>query len=494
MSGRFHVSLYRKLHAIIKTNKTEGKEVLEIERKYLLKDSILSLIEEYDLQKHKITQFYTTINPLKGVRYRQRDHRYFKTVKYGSGASREETEDEIPERKFQKKLKERIKEPIKKDRYMFDLKGKEYSIDVFKKELKGFYILEIEFPSMKDFDAFKLPAILEKHVIKDVSYDESFRNKNIVLHGKPTSAYDLSSIWKALETKSIEELDAYFVPNLTPIDALRVILYKFSLSILVYKERIIMYDNIEDLHQFRINIRKSRAFLKEFGFLIPKKHLTYFNENLSNFATKTNKKRDLDVIKERLAYQDKNHKMIQKDIRQKRKYEHQNIQEMLKSKAFKGFFYTYQDLLINDTLLTSDNYTGSIEKTARQGIQFLHHKIIQKIDDLEIFFDEGKLHKIRISLKKLRYLLEEFQHIFGEEKIEKMIDKGKELQTLLGDFNDTVNQKKLLHDYLKRNKKKISHRKSLEHTLLDKTEKNQKKLMLQAKRKLHKFKEHTLKL
>ena len=466
----------------------------EIERKYLLKDSILSLIEEHGLQKHRISQFYTTITPRKGVRYRQMDEHYFKTVKHGSGPSREEIEVEISGRKFQKKRKNRIKTPIRKNRYMFYLEGEEYSIDMFKKDLKGFYILEIEFPSMKAFKSFTLPPVLEEHVIKDVSFDESFRNKNIVLYGRPPSSYDLHAILKALKTKSIEELDTYFIPNLTPLDALRVILYKFSLSILAYKERMTMHDDAEDLHQFRINIRKSRAFLKEFGFLIPKKHLAYFNEHLSSFATQTNQKRDLDVIKERLRELDKDHKMIQKDIRQKRKVEYQQIQKMLNSQTFRNFFHSYQDILIHDTLLTSGNDTGSIEKTARQVIGLLHHKIIKKIDALEKDFNVDKLHKIRISLKKLRYLLEEFQHIFGEEKIENMIDKGKELQTLLGDFNDTVNQKKLLHDYMKRNKKKISHRKALEHTLLDKTEKNQEKLMLQAKKKLHKFKEQTLKL
>jgi CHAD domain-containing protein len=275
---------------------------------------------------------------------------------------------------------------------------------------------------------------------------------------------------------------------------MRVILYKYALSILAYKKRIIMHDDTEDLHQFRINIRKSRAFLKEFGFLLPKKNLTYFNEHLSYFATQTNHKRDLDVIKERLRELDKEHKMIQKDIRQKRKHEYQQIQKMLNGNRFKDFFHNYQDMLIKETLFTSDNQKGSIEKTAKEVIGYLHHKIIKKIDVLEKDFDADKLHKIRISLKKLRYLLEEFQHIFGEEKIEKMIDKGKELQILLGDFNDTVNQKRLIHDYLERNKKKISDHTALEHSLLDKTENIREKLMIQAKKKLHKFKEKKLKL
>jgi CHAD domain-containing protein len=167
---------------------------------------------------------------------------------------------------------------------------------------------------------------------------------------------------------------------------------------------------------------------------------------------------------------------------------------MLKSKTFKDFFYTYQDILTKDTLLSSANNAGTIENTAKQVIKYLHHKIIKKIGTLEKDFDTEKLHKIRISLKKFRYLLEEFQHIFGEEKIAKLIEKGKTLQTLLGDFNDTINQEKLLHNYFKSNRQKISDSKEPEHSLLDKTSKTQKKLMIQAMKKLHKFKEQTFKL
>ena len=97
-------------------------------------------------------------------------------------------------------------------------------------------------------------------------------------------------------------------------------------------------------------------------------------------------------------------------------------------------------------------------------------------------------------MKKLRYLLEEFQHIFGEKKIEKMIEKGKKLQTLLGDFNDAVNQTKLLHNYFTSNEKRISDGEELEHRLLKKTAKSQEKLMLQSKKKLHKFKNQAFKL
>ncbi|GIT97224.1 CHAD domain-containing protein [Sulfurovum sp. TSL1] len=302
------------------------------------------------------------------------------------------------------------------------------------------------------------------------------------------------SVFKTLETKNMNELDAYFIPNLSPIDALRLILYKFLLSILFYKERILLHDEEEDLHQLRVNIRKSRAFLKEFSFLFPQDQLAYFYQNLSDLATQTNRKRDLDVIKERLKEVDTNHDVIQEDIKAQQTHEQHIIEEILRGKMFEDFVHKYQDALQSETLRTSENEIGTIKKTAKKVIKDLHLKIIQRIDDLEKNFSEKKLHKIRISLKKFRYLLEEFQHIFGEKKIEKMIEKGKKLQTILGDFNDMVNQNKLLHDYFNSKKKSIAHSRELEKRLLGKTSKKQKKLLHKAQKKLHKFKKHTIEL
>ncbi len=304
----------------------------------------------------------------------------------------------------------------------------------------------------------------------------------------------LSAIFKELDTKNIDELDTYFISNLSSLDALRVILYKYSLSILFYKERILLYDDEEDLHQFRINIRKSRAFLKEFYFIFPKKQYNYFYEHLSTFATQTNKKRDLDVMSKRLLELDEEHDFMQEVIKQQQVQEEQKIEEMLRSQIFNTFFLSYQDVLKNNTLLRTDNNKTTIEYTAKQIIKNLHLQIVKKIDALEKEYHDKELHKIRISFKKLRYLMEEFQHIFGEKKIEKMIEKGKKLQTLLGDFNDTVNQAALLYDFFQLNTKNFPEDKQFEHKFLEKTSKREEKLKRKAMKKLHKFKGQAFKL
>ena len=167
---------------------------------------------------------------------------------------------------------------------------------------------------------------------------------------------------------------------------------------------------------------------------------------------------------------------------------------MLRRQIFNTFFLSYQDVLKNNTLLRTDNNKTTIEYTAKQIIKNLHLQIVKKIDALEKEYHDKELHKIRISFKKLRYLMEEFQHIFGEKKIEKMIEKGKKLQTLLGDFNDTVNQAALFHDFFQLNTKNFPEGKQFEHKFLEKTSKREEKLKRKAMKKLHKFKGQAFKL
>lgn len=466
----------------------------EIEKKYLLKETILSLIKAHELQPHKITQFYTKITPTKGVRYRRLDDHYFKTVKYGKGATREEIEEIISQKKFEKKFEKHINTPIRKDRYMFHHKWKNYTIDVFHKELKGLYILEIEFPTMEAYEAFRLPEILESHVIKDVTEDEAYKNKNITLHGMPRDRYDVSAIFDTLDEISLSQLEHYFIPDLCALDALRVILYKFSRYILFYKEQVLLHALDEDLHQYRVNIRKSRAFLKEFSFLLPQEQYEVYYTKLSEFASLTNRKRDLDVIQERLVELGGDHKEIKNDIISQQELEHQNISEVLKSEAFLHFFEHYRHDLVTEEVLKMHHATQNIENVAKEVLENLHTKIIKKINALEKSFSADKLHKIRIAFKKYRYLLEEFQHIFGEEKITKMIDEGKSLQNMLGDFNDAVNQKDLLHNYFKKNKKRITDVNTLEKTLLEQTEQIQEELLQQVRKNLRQFKKKALHL
>ena len=268
------------------------------------------------------------------------------------------------------------------------------------------------------------------------------------------------------------------------------VLFKYSLCILFYRERLLLDSEPEDLHQFRINIRKSRAFLKEFKSLLPKKHFHYIYDHLSLFASETNKKRDLDVIKEH--FMDDN--LILEIITKQQLSEEEKIEKMLRSHSFNLFFITYHDLLKTDKVFDTVQDPENISNTAKEILTKLHIKILDKIDQLEKNYQDAELHKVRIALKKLRYLLEEFQGVLDSNKVEKFIKKGKKLQTLLGDFNDLVSQTALLHEFFDLYLKTLPQSKEIKERYLKETSQQEEQLRTTAMKKLHKFKKKALKL
>ncbi len=58
------------------------------------------------------------------------------------------------------------------------------------------------------------PDYSHTHVIKEVTFDEAYKNKNLTLHGKPSSTYDIDTIFTELDAMNISELDDYFIPEL----------------------------------------------------------------------------------------------------------------------------------------------------------------------------------------------------------------------------------------------------------------------------------------
>ena len=77
---------------------------------------------------------------------------------------------------------------------------------------------------------------------------------------------------------------------------------------------------------------------------------------------------------------------------------------------------------LSEAKLTADEKTKAEIDLLIIKLNIAKKSLVQKkIDALEKEYHDKELHKIRISFKKLRYLMEEFQHIFGEKKIEKMI-------------------------------------------------------------------------
>lgn len=190
--------------------------------------------------------------------------------------------------------------------------------------------------------------------------------------------------------------------------------------------------DIENLHSFRVSIRKSRSLLKLF-FKDKKK----IEKKLSKIVKKTNSLRELDIFLqsfERLAYPSlfdtiliarKNYfqtlwtdKFIKKSIK--------TINAICDELLSTHIFYTNDDLI----KITHEHYKESKKR----------FKAIKAQDSDE------KLHKIRIHFKRSRYALDFLQKSDLSHENKKII-KCKKAQEYFGNIQDISNQLEWLKNF-----------------------------------------------
>jgi len=137
--------------------KTQPKPVfLEIERKFLVKeDLILPLLQDPSTKKIAIKQGYIVKNELGSVRVRIQDNLdlldapkafLMSKTKVDNYMSNEETEDEISLSTAQRLLSKFSLNYISKVRYIIDVGGKKWEVDVFEKPNR-LILAEIELTS-----------------------------------------------------------------------------------------------------------------------------------------------------------------------------------------------------------------------------------------------------------------------------------------------------------------------------------------------------------
>ncbi len=151
---------------------------LEIENKYLLSHkkavNFIKTLTNYSTKD--IEQIYFAYSTKSTKRARKVDGKYILTIKKGDGKVRKEYEKEISRQKYKKLKKMRIGRTIKKTRYIFNLSGYTFELDIFKGSLKGLAYLEVEFDSIKQMKNFTLPKVLKKITKRDVSNDKRYTN------------------------------------------------------------------------------------------------------------------------------------------------------------------------------------------------------------------------------------------------------------------------------------------------------------------------------
>lgn len=147
---------------------------MEIEKKFIPKD----LPKDLNQFKHyKIEQAYLNTAPV--VRIRKQDNEYFLTYKGGGMMAREEYNLPLNAESYHHLLKKADGNIITKTRFLIPINDGKLTaeLDIFEGKFAGMLLVEVEFDSVEQADAFHKPDWFGEDVTHDKRYHNSFLSK-----------------------------------------------------------------------------------------------------------------------------------------------------------------------------------------------------------------------------------------------------------------------------------------------------------------------------
>jgi len=148
----------------------------EIERKFLVDPDEAGRQQGSARAQFRIEQAYIAIHGEREVRLRAIDgERGLLTVKGHGELERDEFEIELDDSQFRTLAPLLETRAIAKTRYLLDHDGHTIELDVFKGDLEGLIMAEVEFESTGDAEAFEPPGWLGR----EVTCDRRYRNNEL---------------------------------------------------------------------------------------------------------------------------------------------------------------------------------------------------------------------------------------------------------------------------------------------------------------------------
>jgi CHAD domain-containing protein len=284
-------------------------------------------------------------------------------------------------------------------------------------------------------------------------------------------------------------------PYTDAIDAARILLSGLTDKLNTLRDGVINNLSTESLHDFRITIRKIRCLLAEMDGILPEPGLTENKDDFRKMMDKTGLLRDLEVCIQMLE-ENKGKKIfangeleaVLAHVHLNENKERKFFINYLKSEDFKVQRKQWKNYLdkINNVehalerskspirLVSTESICLRYLKTVRQAI-----KVSGKKNTME------KIHELRKSGKKLRYLIDLFSDLYPEKTVKRTMKELKKFQDCLGRLQDLEMQAGLLteiksslkNDFTNSSRSAINHLIEKQEKLKTKTQKKAIKLV-----------------
>jgi CHAD domain-containing protein len=214
--------------------------------------------------------------------------------------------------------------------------------------------------------------------------------------------------------------------------------------------------DLEDVHQMRVAIRRIRSLFRLLRPHFKKSVLHPFDHDLASLGALLGEVRDLDVLLANLrAFQPKRkqkdaaYEDLLNELERQRQTARQDWVNMLESRNYQSTVKSFGKFLTSPGKGAKAAPEGKVVPTqSRHVLPVMIYEHLAAVRAYETALDDmdaETFHNLRISFKRLRYLVSLFQPILGKQ-IQSFIEELKLIQDCLGEMHDCTAARDRLHD------------------------------------------------
>lgn len=214
--------------------------------------------------------------------------------------------------------------------------------------------------------------------------------------------------------------DIPLTPDMRSEEAARIILRCLLQVIRINEPHLAQDRDTEFLHDFRVAIRRTRSALRQMKNVFPVEIANRFRKDFSIVGNLSNELRDLDVhLQKEGPYKAMLPPGLHCDIdplfdylREKRAKAFREFLRQLETRKYKLIFRKWDRFLNGPRRdsAPSSNADLPVIRLARKRIYKKYRGILKDGNEILDNTEDGKLHRLRIECKELRYLLEFFSN------------------------------------------------------------------------------------
>lgn len=216
-------------------------------------------------------------------------------------------------------------------------------------------------------------------------------------------------------------------------------------------------ENIEDVHDMRVAIRRMRSTIRLLKPYVKRKHIRAYNRDLRRLGRALGAVRDLDVMIGQIqAYQSTLDAEGQSALQPvvgalvaRRDEARTDLNDYLDTKSYHRVMKSFCDFLMQP-LPERAHKDGVVPYQVRHVLPMLISDRLSAVRAYETVLQEADaktLHRLRIEFKRLRYLLSLFQDVLGPQ-VGEVVEEIRTIQDFLGHLNDGTVARSRLKDML----------------------------------------------